>query len=236
MAPEQLEGRPADARTDLFAFGVMLYEMATGRKAFEGESQASLIASILTSQPPPISTAAEASRDCLQPGSHRRALSPEETGRPMANRAGCEARTGVGGARPARPPRRRRARPFDGSARVCAKAWRAGIAMAAVVAAASSGCAIAAAPAIETNGLRSPLPKAFTIGVAAEPAATGYLAEWTARGIRGCDAKAVSTDLGTVAGFARGARPVEGTGRTASRRSGRRTAASSASSSTGLAS
>jgi Tol biopolymer transport system component len=57
MAPEQLEGRPADARTDLFAFGVLLYEMATGRKAFDGESQASLIASILTSQPPPISTA-----------------------------------------------------------------------------------------------------------------------------------------------------------------------------------
>ena len=55
MAPEQLEGRPADARTDLFAFGVLLYEMATGRKAFAGESQASLIASILTSQPPPIS-------------------------------------------------------------------------------------------------------------------------------------------------------------------------------------
>ena len=56
MAPEQLEGRPVDARTDLFALGVVLYEMATGRKAFEGDSQASLIASILTSQPPPIST------------------------------------------------------------------------------------------------------------------------------------------------------------------------------------
>ncbi|HET7712285.1 MAG TPA: protein kinase, partial [Thermoanaerobaculia bacterium] len=56
MAPEQLEGVPADARTDIFAFGVLLYEMATGRKAFEGKSRASLIASILDRQPPPVSS------------------------------------------------------------------------------------------------------------------------------------------------------------------------------------
>src|SRR5215471_11574032 len=43
MAPEQLEGKDADARSDLFAFGAVLYEMATGRKAFTGSSQASLI-------------------------------------------------------------------------------------------------------------------------------------------------------------------------------------------------
>ena len=42
MAPEQLEGREADARTDIFAFGALLYEMASGRKAFNGRSQASL--------------------------------------------------------------------------------------------------------------------------------------------------------------------------------------------------
>jgi serine/threonine protein kinase/Tol biopolymer transport system component len=56
MAPEQLEGREVDARTDIFAFGAVLYEMATGRKAFEGKSQASLIAAILEREPPPISS------------------------------------------------------------------------------------------------------------------------------------------------------------------------------------
>ena len=56
MAPEQLEGKPSDARTDIFAFGALLYEMLTGRKAFTGESQASLIAAILEREPPPISS------------------------------------------------------------------------------------------------------------------------------------------------------------------------------------
>ncbi|MGH9254780.1 MAG: serine/threonine-protein kinase [Vicinamibacterales bacterium] len=56
MAPEQIEGRDADARTDLFAFGTVLYEMLTGRKAFEGKSHASLISSILKDEPPPIWT------------------------------------------------------------------------------------------------------------------------------------------------------------------------------------
>jgi eukaryotic-like serine/threonine-protein kinase len=55
MAPEQLEGLEADSRTDIFAFGAVLYEMATGRRAFQGATKTSLIAAIVSSQPEPIS-------------------------------------------------------------------------------------------------------------------------------------------------------------------------------------
>ena len=54
MAPEQLEGKDADARTDIFAFGAVVYEMVTGKKAFEGKSQASLIAAIIEREPQPM--------------------------------------------------------------------------------------------------------------------------------------------------------------------------------------
>ena len=56
MAPEQLEGREADARTDIWAFGCLLYEMVTARRAFEATSQASLIAAILERDSPPLLT------------------------------------------------------------------------------------------------------------------------------------------------------------------------------------
>jgi serine/threonine protein kinase/Tol biopolymer transport system component len=52
MAPEQLEGNEVDGRTDIFAFGALLYELVAGRRAFEGPSQANVIAAILDSQPP----------------------------------------------------------------------------------------------------------------------------------------------------------------------------------------
>jgi serine/threonine protein kinase len=51
MAPEQLEGHEADQRTDIFAFGGVLYEILTGKKAFSGKSQATLIAAIISGEP-----------------------------------------------------------------------------------------------------------------------------------------------------------------------------------------
>jgi hypothetical protein len=56
MAPEQLQGLESDARTDIFALGLTLYEMATGRKAFEAPTQATLIARILDTDPPAVSS------------------------------------------------------------------------------------------------------------------------------------------------------------------------------------
>jgi len=56
MSPEQIEGKEADARSDIFAFGAVLYEMVAGKRPFSGKSQISLASSILESDPAPIST------------------------------------------------------------------------------------------------------------------------------------------------------------------------------------
>ena len=56
MSPEQLDGSEADARSDIFAFGALVYEMVTGRKAFAGKTQASLIAAIMSADPPSMTT------------------------------------------------------------------------------------------------------------------------------------------------------------------------------------
>jgi Tol biopolymer transport system component len=54
MSPEQLQGKPVDARSDLFSFGCVLYEMLTGKRAFEGEDPASVIAAVLEREPAPL--------------------------------------------------------------------------------------------------------------------------------------------------------------------------------------
>ena len=56
MAPEQIQGLEADARSDVFAFGLLLFEMATGKRAFHGKTQSSVVGQILAVDPPPVSS------------------------------------------------------------------------------------------------------------------------------------------------------------------------------------
>ena len=80
MSPEQAEGKPADARSDVFSFGAVLYEMITGRRAFSGATKMSTLAAILTTEPePPSHVVPGLSRDlekmivrCLRKSPERR--------------------------------------------------------------------------------------------------------------------------------------------------------------------
>ena len=123
MAPEQLNGEEADTRTDIFAFGAVLYEMLTGKKAFEGKTQASLIAAIIHVDPPAVSSLQEMSppgldhvvRTCLAKDPDERWQTAGDIGRQLkfaidgsATQVGVAASTAVA----ARPAGWRRAVPL----------------------------------------------------------------------------------------------------------------------------
>ena len=90
MAPEQMAGKETDARTDLFAFGCVLYEMLAGRRPFVGDSDAAIIAGITLSQPPRVSSLQPGTppavdrlvERCLQKDAHDRPSQPGMSRRP----------------------------------------------------------------------------------------------------------------------------------------------------------
>jgi Tol biopolymer transport system component len=92
MAPEQLEGKAADARTDLFALGSVLFEMVTGKRPFSGDSSTAVITAILTSEPPPMSAVRSLSpaaldrvvRTCLAKDPDERWQSASDLGRELS--------------------------------------------------------------------------------------------------------------------------------------------------------
>jgi Tol biopolymer transport system component len=112
MAPEQLEGRSADARSDIFACGAVVYEMLSGRKAFTGASPASVVGAILKDDPPPLADAQPLTpplldhvvRRCLAKEPDERWQSAADLARELAWVAGSNAAIDT---RPARAEQRR---------------------------------------------------------------------------------------------------------------------------------
>ncbi len=149
MSPEQIEGRPADARSDLFAFGVVLYELLAGRRPFVGESRTGLLASILKEEPPPLSdlqppppsSLVAIVRTCLEKDPEKRWQSAREI-RHALEWTAAEQRAPL----PARSPR----------------AWQGLAALLALLAVGLGGWASWPAPPIPVNRFEAALPAGAT--------------------------------------------------------------------------
>ena len=101
MSPEQAEGKKVDARSDIFSFGALLYEMVTGRRAFQGDSRLSTLSAILREEPKPASRGRGGS--AARGGAHHRALPAQEPraalpshARPKGRAGGTERGVGFG--------------------------------------------------------------------------------------------------------------------------------------------
>ena len=118
MSPEQVRGKPADKRSDLFAFGTILYEMLSGQRAFRGDTAADTITSILTKEPPDLSQTNKdvhpgldrIVRHCLEKNPEERFESARDLAFDLEALSGVSSPTGVTGARalPAETVKRRR--------------------------------------------------------------------------------------------------------------------------------
>jgi serine/threonine protein kinase/Tol biopolymer transport system component len=130
MAPEQIEGQEADARTDIFAFGAVLYEMVTGRKAFQGKTQASLLGAIMQADPPPVASLQPLTppsldrviRKCLAKDPDLRWQSARDLQDELQWIADGRAETVTAAVTPSAAPRRARERAAWAIAAVCAVA------------------------------------------------------------------------------------------------------------------
>jgi Tol biopolymer transport system component/predicted Ser/Thr protein kinase len=104
VPPERLQGLPSDHRADVFAFGAVLYEMASGRRAFDGRSPADVIAAILTGEPPPLAATSPGLADLEWVIRRSLKKAPDDRWQSMADVEAVLRRIAGAALRPATPP------------------------------------------------------------------------------------------------------------------------------------